>query len=778
MTDPLNAQQITRYRLATFGPPALYGADDDTFLGHHGHHRRRLALLAVLAAAGERGRSRDQLLLLFWPDATQTRARHSLDQLLYALRSSLGDSVFDGVNPVRLNPDLVCSDVAAFNAAFERDDLEAAVNEYRGPFLDGFYVDDAPEFERWADTERERLAARYAGALERLAQDASTARDHASAVDRWKTLVDTDPLSAKNAGGLTRALMNAGDHAAALQYAKRYETLVAKELGVGVSPSVSSLIDELRAKTHPEVAQPLPPAQDAPRSEVQAAPPATRVEHPRNQPSARRRSSLYLIVAFVGFVVVAAAVWLRPDARNNTALPPAQPSIAVLPFANVSGAPQDAALVDGLTEELIAVLAKLGHLRVIGRTSVFAFKNSNLGARRIGDSLGVANIVEGSVQGVGSHLRVQVRLIDVRDGSTRWSDTYERELGDYFAVQSDIAGAVARALDLQLGATTLATIRRGATSNIAAHEMYLRGNDPALMRTDSTTRVALDYFNGAVALDPKYAAAYAGVARAQLNLTDGGQERPVRDRHMLAERAALTAVALGGSVADAHAALGRVRKSNYDLVGAETELRRAVALEPNTARFREYLVQLYVAMERPKDALLEAQRALEFDPLSPTANAESARALIANNRCGEAFVQLDKLKSLQPVLRRAGALAAQCYAREKMWPQAIAEMQRIAATAPPRAKAVLGYLLGRSGRPNEARQVLAAMLDRERRLKTGAFEVATVYAGLGDNDQAFAWLDKSFDDRSLSFENMIPLEGLRADPRFDRFRQRLNGQNR
>ena len=230
--------------------------------------------------------------------------------------------------------------------------------------------------------------------------------------------------------------------------------------------------------------------------------------------------------------------------------------------------------------------------------------------------------------------------------------------------------------------------------------------------------------------------------------------------------------------ADAHAALGRVRKRNYDLAGAETEFRRAVALEPNTARFREYLVQLYVTMERSKDALLEAQRALELDPLSPTANAEFARALIANNRCGEAFVQLDKLKSLQPVLRRAGALAAQCYAREKMWPQAIAEMQRIAATAPPRAKAVLGYLLARSGRPNEARQVLAAMLDRERRLKTGAFEVATVYAGLGDNDQAFAWLDKSFDDRSLNFENMIPLEGLRADPRFDRFRQRLNGQKR
>jgi DNA-binding SARP family transcriptional activator len=158
-------------------------------------------LLAVLAAGGERGRSRDQLLLLFWPDATQTRARHSLDQLLYALRSSLGEFVFDGVNPVRLNPDVVGSDVGAFSAALERGDLETAVGEYRGPFLNGFYLSDAPEFERWAETERARLAASYVGALERLAQNAAVAQDHATAVRRWRTLVESDPVSGKKRRG-------------------------------------------------------------------------------------------------------------------------------------------------------------------------------------------------------------------------------------------------------------------------------------------------------------------------------------------------------------------------------------------------------------------------------------------------------------------------------------------------------------------------------------------------------------------------------------------------
>jgi len=782
VTDPLKAQPIARYRLATFGPPALFGADADTFLGHHGHHRRRLALLAVLAAAGERGRSRDQLLLLFWPDATQERARHSLDQLLYALRTSLSESVFDGVNPLRLNSEVVSSDVGAFNAALDRGDLAAAVNEYRGPFLDGFYVDDAAEFERWAETERARLAGSYAGALERLAQDASAVQDYATAVARWRTLVETDPLSAKNAAGLIRALVNAGDHAAALQYAKRYEALVAKDLGVAVSPAVSSLIDELRAKTPYESPPPSPsmtaPAVSQATTQAEAAVP---VEHPAQQARPRRRSSPYVIWALIALVVIGIAVWLRPKPRIATTLAAAEPSIAVLPFANVSGAREDAPLVDGLTEELIGVLTKLGHLRVIGRTSAFAFKNANVGARRIADSLGVTNILEGAVQKVGSHLRVQVRLIDARDGSTRWSDTYDRELRDIFDVQSDIAGAVAHALDLQLGATTLAAIQRRSTSNIAAYELYLRGNDPLLTRSDSAAREGLEYFRQAIALDPKYAAAYAGLARMQSRIAFGDDaELPHRDRLALAEQAALKAVALDDSLGDAHAALGSARADNYQMTLAETELQRAVALEPTNARFHEWLAQQYVATGRSKEALVEARHAQDLDPLSPTANAEVARALIANDRCDEALAQLEKLKFLRPPLLRARGLTAECYARKKMWPEAIAALQRNSVNAGSRGQALLGYMLARGGRPDEARQILAALLDRERRLNGGgkAFEVATVYAGLGDNDQAFAWLDKSIDDRSFRFDNMFVIDGLRSDPRFDRFRQHLESQNR
>jgi serine/threonine-protein kinase len=767
--------------LRTFGPPALVGAEDDSILGQHGHHRRRLALLAVLAANGDRGRSRDQLLLLFWPDATQTRARHSLDQLLYALRNSLGESVFEGASPVRLNSQVMSSDVGAFNAALERGDLEAAVEEYRGPFLDGFYLNDAPEFEQWLEAERSRLAACYAGALERLAQAATAASDHSAAVRWWRALAEADPVSSKYATGFIGALTNAGDHAGALQFAKRYEVVVANELGVSAGPEIAKLVDEVRAKTRESPAPAAPsPATATPLTS--ATPPVTGEaalpDRSQAHRSPRRRAAPYLIAAMATLAVIITAVLLHPTAGRTTGATKAEPSIAVLPFVNVSGAHEDAPLVDGLTEELTAVLAKLGRIRVIGGMSVFAFKNSDIGARRIGDSLGVSNILEGSWQKVDSQLRVQVRLIDVRDGSTRWSETYDRQLHDIFLVQSDIAGAVARALDVQLGASTLARIRHGSTSNIAAHELNLRGSDPALTRSDSSARVALEYFRQAIALDPNYAAAYAGLARMQLRAgADNDTTMSRRERLALAEASALKAVALDDSLGEAHAVLSAVRKGNYDLASAEAELARAVALEPTNPRFREWRTQLYVAEERPDKALAEAGRAVELDPLSPTANAEVAHALLANDRCDEALVQLAKLKSLRPPLLRAIDFSVRCYARKQMWPEAIAAIQRPNNTGP-RAQARLGYLFARAGRTDEARRILRALLDRARRTNDGAFRVATVYAGLGENDQAFAWLDKSIEDRSFEFDDLMMLDRLRRDPRFDSFRRHLGGQKR
>jgi TolB-like protein/DNA-binding SARP family transcriptional activator/tetratricopeptide (TPR) repeat protein len=778
------------HRLRTFGSLALLGPKDDTVLGQHGHQRRRLALLAVLAAAGERGRSRDQLLLLFWPDATQARARHSLEQLLYAIRSSIDEDAFAGMNPVRLNPQVIASDVAEFQDALEHGDLEGAVKAYRGPFLDGFYLTDAPEFEQWLDAERGRLERAFSGALERLASNAAAAKDHATAVRWWQRLAETDPVSSRNATGLMRALMNAGDHAAALQYAERYEAVVEQELGTSVGPAVANLVAEVRAKANaePSVASkssaqvrqsipPVAPSPPAPMPTDMKTADATTVHQLPAQGSTRSRAP-YVIGILAVMAVIVTGSWLRSKLDDGTAPVAAERSIAVLPFLNVNGDQQNASIVDGLSEEMIAVLAKIPNLRVISRTSAFAFRNSNANVRSIADSLGVANILEAAVQRSGSQIRVHVRLVDARVGSTRWSETYDRELKDIFSVQSDIAGAVARELDLRLGEGALGRIRRGSTRNIAAYELYLRGNDPALTRSDSGARAGLEYFRHAIELDSNYAAAYGAFARMQLRSRFvGDRELPMRDRLPLAEQAARKAIQLDPSLGEPHAILSRVRRLNYDLASAEAEMKRAVELEPANARFREWLVQLYVAIERPADALVEGRRAVQLDPLSPTANGELAHALLANDRCDEALAQLEKLKSLRPPLLRAAGIAADCHVRRKMWPEAIAELQRTAANAGTRGQAGLGYVLARAGRTDEARRILTVLIDRSRRINGDAFEVALVYAGLGEDDQAFAWLDKAVEDRSFDLEELSTIaDDLRSDPRFGLLRRRVGLQ--
>jgi len=771
-----------RYHLRTFGTLSLLGPGARQVLGARGHHRRRFALLSVLAAAREQGRSRDHLLAMFWPESTERRARHSLDQLLYAVRSSVAEDVFAGVNPVRLNPALVSTDVDVFMTAVESGDAARAVTEYRGPFLEGFHLDDSLEFDQWLEAERATLASQYSTALERLARLAETAEDDEAALRWWRKLTEVDPLGSRYAAGLIRALMRIGDHATALQVAKRHEGLLIRELGMSAGPEIATLVADLREGSY---RQPTP-APAAMASNTPAESVATSGEHAALVRPRRERSRHVLLARYsIGITLVLVAVaaiftLLRPKPERIRRPPATDPALAILPLANVSGTPQDRAFVDGLSEELISVVSKVPRLRVIARTSAFAFRNSGLDLHRVADSLGVSYILEGSVQRSGERLHVQVRVVDPREGVTRWSETYDRELRDVFAVQSDIASAVAHALELHLGATNLARAQRGPTSNVAAHELYLRGNDPSLTRSDSAARAALGYFEQAIGLDPRYAAAYAGLARMQLRLAvSNDTTMPRRERLRLGEAAALTAVALDDSLADAHAALSAVKRNNYEFVSAEAELRRATGLEPRTARFHEWLVQLYVWMDRPAEALVEARQAIDLDPLSPTANAELAHALLANGRCDEALAQLAPLRSLQPPLLRAGGIAAQCYASKRMWPEAIAEAQRNVPNAGPRGQSLLGNLLARAGRRSEAQRILVSLRERGQHQGQVAGEIATVYAGLGDREEAWAWLERARETHTLVLDDLpLVLDQLRPDPRIDRFRRELGLENR
>ena len=770
-------------------------------LGDHGHQRRRLALLAVLAASGEHGRSRDQLLGLFWPEVSQARARHSLDQLLYELRTSLDGNLFTTGNPVHLNAARITSDVGDFSDAFALGDLGTAIALYQGPFLDGFYLSDAPAFEQWMDTERARVERNYTDALERLVKSLEDANDPSAVAALLQKLIDTEPLSSKHAIGLIRALMNAGDHASALRYAERYEALVARELGTSVGPAIAELVAEVRdrARTESVVVRGMPPRATTKR--VGPSPVPVTHASPAPEPSngatheaepltsrfaLRQRAGLRYgtaMVALAALVVVAAR--LQPGAAGSapfTRAPPiTAPSLAVLPLANHSADPRDATMADGMTEELIARLAQISGLRVVASTSVFALQNRGMDMRRIADALGVADVLEGGLQKSGSRLRVQVRLLDARDGSTRWSETYDRELRDVFAVEDDIARSVVRELGLRLGAATTAPLRRQATQNVAAYELYVRGSDRSLLRNDSSVRNGIELFRQAIALDSTYAGAWAGLGRLYIRMAGAV---PARDRgryFTLAEEAARKAVTLDDSLAEAHATLGRVRMAVFDFPSAEQELARAIALDPSRALPHQWMATLLLWTDRPAEALTHAERALELDPMSPDARAEVARALLHNDRCEEALAHLEKLFGLRPPLLRVTPIAVQCYARERRWSDAIALLRPRAERGEAPSLAFFGFMLARSGQREEARRVRATLLARWQRRDVGAFWIALMSVGLGERKEACGWLDRSVADGSLTSGAGEPLDiirgplfdDMRREPCYTRVRKRL-----
>jgi TolB-like protein/DNA-binding SARP family transcriptional activator len=768
--------------LQLHGPP---GRDYDAALAQP----KRLALLVHLAVAHRDGFTRrDTLVGLFWPNLDDAHARSALRQALTFLRRALGDDILvsRGSEEIGVSATALETDVVLFDRACDSGDFAAALQLYKGELLDGLFVTDiAPELERWIEDERARLRRRAADVAWKLVARCEADGNLELAAEHARHGVALSPHDESGLRNLMTLLDRMADHDGAVRAYETFARRLADDLEVDPALETTALMMRVRSriggppvptKTERVARLKAPPLRPPPGLHAAPAPAGGMpVEQPQPPRSPRRRSVPYAIGVVLIIAIIAAAAWLRATLRHRTPRPAGDRSIAVLPFANVSGERQDAALVDGLSGELIAVLARIPNLRIIALSSPPVSRNSNAGVRRMADSLGVSNILEGGVQKAGSQLRVQVRLVNARDGSTRWSDTYDRELKDIFSVQSDIAGAVARELDLRLGESALTLIKRGSTRNIAAYELVLRGDDPVHFRSDSGARAGLAYFRQALALDPNYAGAYVGLAKMHWRIAFGDDSELSRaDRLAVAEQAALKAVALDDSFADAHAMLSLVRRDNYEMASAETELKRAVALEPTNARFREYLVQLYVLTGRPADALVEGRRALELDPLSPSATAEVAHALLANHRCDEALAQLAKLRSLSPPLNRAAPIAAQCYARKQMWPEAIAEMQRGLANAGPYSQAVLGYMLGRAGRAHEAREILAALLDRSRRMNGRAFDVAIVYAGLGENDEAFTWLDKALDDRSLGFYWLPTIEeDLRRDPRFDRLRQRL-----
>ena len=491
---------------------------------------------------------------------------------------------------------------------------------------------------------------------------------------------------------------------------------------------------------------------------------ATLDDHHSNRSKGRlwvRRVAPYAVV-LLALAVVITTVSNRNKAAGVSSTE-ALPVIAVLPLANVGGDSADAPLANGVIQEITSILGKNEKLRVIANTSVSALKQP-MDARQIASWLGATHVLEGNLQKSGSRLRIQVRLIDARDGSTRWSESYDRAFADVFDMQDDIARAVAGELAVRLAPEPADGASR--TPNIAAYEWYLRGMDIALLRTRAGQLKGVEHFNRAIAIDSTYAAAYAGLARMYLSLWNAA---PPSERAEFFERAGFTArkaVALEPANAQAVASLGWFLLASRKYDEAEATLKRAISIDHEVPRGHEGLARVYMMVDRPAEQLTTARISVEQDPLSHSAIREHALALATNGRCEESLEGLRALKTLTPPANVAGILRGQCYASRGMWPQAISEFRWAAGLSSTFGLAFLGYALARAGQRDEAAQILSDLLSG-RKHSHGAFGIAVVYYGMRDFDQVFAWLDRAIADNSINAYIMHPLfSEMHREPRF------------
>jgi len=452
----------------------------------------------------------------------------------------------------------------------------------------------------------------------------------------------------------------------------------------------------------------------------------------------------------------------------------AVPSLAVLPLKNFSTDSSDIPLTDAMTEELIDQLSRIGGLSVIASGSVFAFKDQPMTALQIAESLHVSRVLQGGFQKIGDRLRMQVQVVDPRTGEADWSASYDRDFSDIFVVEDSIARAVS-----SVSHARPATLRRH-TPTVEAFLWYLRGLNTT-QREAAGRRQAIEDFNRAIAADSNFAEAYVHLAGAY-NYQAGdsvGSQIPTLIR---ARQAALKAVALDDSLAAAHTALGwslmRVGQRRdlpawRDWAAAESELRRALALDPHDVLAVEGLDLVYLYTGQRAEQLATAQTAAEMDPFSYSAIRRLARALAINGRCDEAIAKLRPLQALHASGEVAGVITGECYAASGKWKEAIAEFRWAHDDGGRIALASLGYAQARAGHRDSAMMILSD-LQTGRKNSFGPFGIATVYAGLGNYNEAFAWLEKATEDGTLRPNIMSPMfDDLRRDPRFARVQAQM-----
>ena len=450
----------------------------------------------------------------------------------------------------------------------------------------------------------------------------------------------------------------------------------------------------------------------------------------------------------------------------------------MLPLANISGRAEDEYFADGITEELIQALSKIAGLRVVGRASVMRYKRSDTSPATIARELDATAVVEGGIRKSGSQVRVTARLLDASSAETLWSQAFDREGRDLFALPSEVSERIASALEVKILGPEQRALQRPITENTAAHSAYLKGRYFLNQRTEVALRQALENFALALKADSRFSRALAGTSDTYSTLAWLEFVRP-RDAFPRARTAALRAIALDPTLAEAHASLGFVRFL-YDRawVEAESEFRQSIALNENYAPAHQFYSDLLKAMGRLDEALAEIERALELDPLSLSINTALGHVLYLSRQYDRAIVQYRKALGLDPNFAQAHLWFGRPFLEKAMYDEAIAEVQTAVRLSKESTMslAVLGHAYASAGRAREARRLLATLRRRTRSQYVPSYWIALVHVGLGDRDRAFEWLERANRERSawLAWIKVEPrFDSLRSDPRFPLLLRRL-----
>jgi serine/threonine-protein kinase len=638
---------------------------------------KRAALLAYLAVATPRGfHRRDKLIGLFWPEGGPEHARGALRSALYFLGQSLGDGLIAGrgAEELGLAAEAFQCDAVGFESALEAGQPEKALELYRGDLLEGFYVAEAPEFERWLEGERERLRARAAEAAWTLAEDQEAAGNGVEAAKWARKAVSFSP---DDEGGLRRLLElldRVGDRAGAMKEYEAFARRLQDEYEGEPSPETQALIATIR---EPEKAASDPATAGA--KEFAEAVTTTLGGEQRERSELRwalgRRKpavAAVVVVAMAALAVwgVVATGWV-PFGGGKGSMPEVAAerlSIAALPFENRSGLEEDEYFADGIHDEILGQLSKIGALSVRGRTSVMHYRESPKNLRQIGEELNAQYLLEGGVQRAGKTIRINVQLIDAETDEHLWAETYDEDLtaDNILRIQTNIAQRIATALRAQLTPKESERLAASPTASLEAYDAYLLGNTYS-QRTSrpEAMRQAIQWYKKAVELDSAFAEAHAALARTRIRFsTQHG--KPVQ---FDTARADLDrAVELGPDLSVTHLALGDYYRWGEYFGVVERGTERALGeyalvkeREPSNVEALSAIAEILWRRGEWDEALQAREEVARLDPRNPNVLGTLADTYRVHRRFEEAERLLDRASSLAPEVAADRVARAQLY---------------------------------------------------------------------------------------------------------------------